>query len=146
MSRESLIANLQRYRKEADANRNFKGGKMSGNPGRPFRAYPPSVQAVMWETLNSLCLKHKAKLEANYQRTYGMLVATATRIALDKLGLRQISRKGFHRFRTINRIKVALGLRDKHPGKRYIPKRKVKDATLTPDMQKCNVSQLPLEC
>jgi hypothetical protein len=139
MSRESLIANLQRYRKEADANRNFSGGK----PGRTslplFAKYPPEVQQVCREYLNSLCVKHKDRLEANYGRYYGVLVATATRMALDKLGLRQISRKGFHRLRVINSTKVALGLRDKYPGKRYIPKRKVKDAI------PCGISQGSLE-
>jgi hypothetical protein len=144
MSRESLIANLQRYRKEADANRNFSGGK-PGNTLLPlFGKYPPEVQQVCREYLNSLCVKHKDRLEANYGRYYGVLVATATRLALDKLGLRQISRKGFHRFRTINRIKVALGLRDKNLND--IMNNRRKRATASANLQKCTVRQIPLEC
>ena len=116
-----LVATLQRYRKEAAANRNFSGGKR-GNTFLPlFAKYPPEVQKVCREYLNSLCLKHKDRLEANYGRYYGVLVATATRMALDKLGLRQISKKGFQRGRDINRIKVFLGIQDKNPDKRYTP-------------------------
>jgi len=140
MNRQYLIAQLQRYRKEANANRNFGNAKDEGS-GKPyFRNYPPEVQKVCWEHFSLLCSKHKAKLEANSSYV-SVLVATATRLALDELGLRQVSRKGFHRLRIINRTKVALGIRDKNPNRR-----RPKNAAPTTNLQKCNVSQLSLEC
>src|SRR6267154_4720763 len=93
----SLIARLQRFRKHAEGNRNFTGVKRY--KGQPyFSAYPPEVQTVCWEFYNSLYLKHGHKLQADpsYVR---VLVATATRLALDKLGITQISKSGFHRTR-----------------------------------------------
>lgn len=115
MSRESLIARLQTYRKQAEANHNFVNLRDNGERGKPyFRKYPPEVQVICWEFYNSLYLKHGHKLlaDSSYQR---ILVAVATRLALDKLGITQISRKGFHRMREINRVKVGLGIRDKSP-------------------------------
>src|SRR5256885_3412340 len=142
----SLITKLQAYRQEARANRNFNG--RTGEHGKPyFRNYPPEVRDAAWKHFSILCTRHKAKLEANGS-LIGMIVATATRLALDELGLRQISRSGFHRLRAINFLKVSLGIQDKHKGKRYIPGKGKgnKNATTTTNLQKCNVSQLPLEC
>ena|SRR5947207_4906327 len=140
----SLIAKLQAYRQEARANRNFNG--RTSEHGKPyFRNYPPEVRYVAWKHFSILCTRHKAKLEANRSLT-GMMVATATRLALDELGLRQISRKGFHRLRAINYLKVRIGIQDKHIGNRYIPKKRKKDATTTTNVQKLHLSQLPLEC
>ncbi len=115
--RKSLIAQLQRYRKHAEGNRNFVGVRRYKRKAY-FATYPPEVQTVCWEFYNSLYIKHGHKLEGDpsYVR---ILVATATRLALDKLGITQISRKGFHRLREINRVKVGLGIRVKYPGRRY---------------------------
>lgn len=99
-----LNTTLQRYKKEADANR-FFGGK-PGEAGAPFRNHPPEVQKLAWEHLSYLCVKHKDKLKANYQWYYRVLVATATRLALDELGITQISRKGACRSMTMHAIRV----------------------------------------
>lgn len=103
---------LQRYKREADANRNF-GGRPSGRAGTPFLKYPPEVRKLAWEHLSSLCIKHQEKLKANYGIYYGVLVATATRLALDELGITQISRKAWIRRREIARLQVRIGIRDK---------------------------------
>jgi len=133
------VARLQLYRQSAEGNRNFKG--RVGEPGRLyFRHYPPEVQRVCWEHFSSLCVKHKARLEVDGSFT-GTLVATATRLALDQLGLRDISRQGFNRLRAIRRLKVDLGITDINEDRR-----RKRRAASTPNMQKCNVSQLPLEC
>lgn len=120
------MAHLLRYQKEARANEGFRNMPPRDN-SKPmyFRKYPPEVQAKCWEHYNSLCIKHKAKLQGNnwYKR---ILVATATRLALDELGITQISRKGFLRLRVINNIKVKLGFRDKNHANLRVYKRKVK--------------------
>lgn len=118
-----LIANLQRYRREAKANSNF--GNIKSIRKGYFKAYSPEVQAKCWEIYNSLCIKHKAKLEA-YPWYKRIMVATATRMALDALGITQTSRKGFHRLRIINHTKVMLRVRDKNPNNLSVYKRKVK--------------------
>ena len=94
---------------------------MKSPRGALFHKYPPDVRALAWEYLNLLSIKYKAKLETSHPGYYAILVATATRLALDKLGYTQISRKGFHRIRIINRLKVAIGVMDKNPDPRYIP-------------------------
>lgn len=110
---------LQRFKREAEANKNF-GNKPKGTVGTPFLKYPPEVRKLAWEHLSSLCIKHKDKLKAQYGTYYGALVATATRLALDELGITQISRKGFNRRANIARLKVRIGIRDKaRPEDRY---------------------------
>lgn len=117
--RAKRIATLQRYRREAAHNtlENIPG--RHGRNGRNKNIYPPEVVAKRLEFLSSLCIKHKAKLEANRHRIYGILVATATRMALDYLGLRNSSRKGFYKLRAMNKLKVDLGLQAKNPSRRY---------------------------
>src|SRR5438445_4310377 len=102
---------LQRFKREADANRNF--GDRVSTPGPRFHKYPPEVRKLAWEHLSYLCIKHKNKLKANYGTYYGVLVATATRLALDELGITKISKKGVARRREIARLKVRIGIRDK---------------------------------
>lgn len=107
---------LQRFKREAEANKNF--GDRKGSVGKPlFHKYPPEVRKLAWEHLSSLCIKHKDKLKAKYGTYYGALVATATRLALDELGITQISRKGFNRRVGIARLEVRVGIRDKREGK-----------------------------
>ena len=107
MSTESLINCLQAYRQHARDN------TLRNIPGRTKRkVYPPEVMDKRNEILSSLCIKHKAKIEAN-KFYYGVLVATATRMALEQLGLSDATRKGFHTIRIMNRIRVNLGIRDK---------------------------------
>ena len=105
---------LQRYKKVAEGNVNFSNGKRNPKGTPLFGAYPPEVRKLAWEHLSYLCIKHKARLQAD-RKFFGPLVATATRLALDELGITQISRKGFHRMRTINYLKYRIGIRDKHP-------------------------------
>lgn len=110
---------LQRFKREAEANKNF--GDRKGSVGKPlFYKYPPEVRKLAWEHLSSLCIKHKDKLKARYGTYYGVLVATATRLALDELGITQISKKGTVRRRNIERLKVRIGIKDKaRPEDRY---------------------------
>lgn len=138
----ALNAKLQAYREHADKNRNF-GGMRELRLGY-FMAYPPEVRKLAWEHLSLLCVKHKAKLEAR-PSFKGPLVATATRLALDELGLREISRKGFYRLRAMRKLKVDLGIQDKNPDGGEMNNRR-KRAKALAKMQKLNVSQLPLEC
>lgn len=128
---EKLMENLLRYQREARANEGFKNMPPPRDYKQPrfFRKYPIEVQDKCWEHYNSLCIKHKAKLQGN-NRYKRILVATATRLALDELGITQISRKGFHRLRIINSIKVRLNLRDKNPNNRRIKGYAPQDSSL----------------
>lgn len=142
-SLQKKIALLQSYRQHAEGNRNFVG--IREHKGKAyFSTYPPEVQKVCWEFYNSLYLKHGYKLEADpgYAR---ILVATATRLALDHLGLRTISRSGFHRLRAINKLKVDLGIQDEHPVNRLSISEKRRRAAKKASMQKLNLSQLSME-
>jgi hypothetical protein len=58
-----------------------------------FRKYPPDVQECAWKHLNILCERHKDKLNGR-PKYKGIMVATATRLALDELGYRRISLRG----------------------------------------------------
>ena len=142
-----LNARLQAYRQQAEERKTVKVRIWSsgGRGGLPlFRKYPPEVQEVCWQHYNSLCVKHKAKLDANPWFKC-ILVATATRVALEKLGLKN-PRIGLNRMRIINQLKVALGIRDVNIDNAARMKIRRKRAKASAKVQKLNVSQLPLEC
>lgn len=105
---------LRRYEAQAYYNttiKSFRDQVKSAPAGSiPFRNQTPEVQRVAWECLSYLCIKHKAKLQANYQY-YGILVATATHMAKRKLGIIDhvaISTYGSHRRGTVASIKNRL--------------------------------------
>ena len=111
---------LQLFREKAEGNRLLGSDRkwdkrsLTGQWHPPlFAKYPDAVKRRAWEHLSYLCTKHKARLEANYGRYFGILVATATRLALDDINGTSSSRKGFHRIRAMNHIRVRLGIMDK---------------------------------
>lgn len=136
--RARAIAKLQSYRQQAAKNRNFANSPTGPKKGY-FASYPPEVQRKCWEMLSALRIKHGDKVQGS---RIGMYVATATRMALDALGITKTSRNGFHRIRLINKQQVALGIRIPNPELAAHNRRKSR-AKATARMQERDLSQIP---
>src|ERR1700675_958885 len=101
---DCLIARLQAYRQHA------RNNTLENIPTRDYKkrkVYPPIVLAKRNEILANLLIKHREKIKAKPMVNgkgglYGILCATATRMALDQLGINNSGRKGFHRMRAMN--------------------------------------------